>query len=152
MCQPKPPPCWALKVRLWHRPLVCHGLRDDARMQPGYLPHEHLLSEPPSCCKRFREQPEPSSTLCVYGQRICASAIWPAWAACATVDELVGRTDLLKSQGCPPGWFPRKRNGLTALVKKPLVETAAYNFNAKRRLQLRPETPMRADEEVHKEL
>ena len=43
-----------------HRPAGGHGLRDDARLQSGHLPHGHLPPRTPSCASGSRASPSTS--------------------------------------------------------------------------------------------
>ena len=47
-----------------------------------------------------------------------------------TVDELVGRTDLLKVKAAPAGSRASEMD-LTALLQNPLIENTNVHFNAK---------------------
>ena len=43
-----------------HRAAGGHGLRDDARLQPGHLPHGHLRPRTPNCASGSRASPSTS--------------------------------------------------------------------------------------------
>ena len=113
-----------------------------------------ICTQNPELRKRFKGKPE----YIINFMRFMAEDLreYMARLGVHTVDELVGRTDLLKVEGCP-GWFPRKRDGPEhALLKNPLVERQQRTLQRQGCLQLRSgknaRMMQRADEEVQEEL
>ena len=82
----------------------------------------------PELRKRFKGKPE----YIINFMRFMAEDLreYMARLGVHTVDELVGRTDLLKVKDAPAGSRASEMD-LTALLKNPLVENSSVHFNAK---------------------
>ena len=75
-------------------PLVAMGCVHDAGVQPGYLPHGHCHPEPRAAQALHRQAGVCHQLHALSWPRSCGNT-WPSLGV-RTVDELVGRTDLLK--------------------------------------------------------
>ena len=87
-----------------------------------------ICTQNPELRKRFKGKPE----YIINFMRFMAEDLreYMARLGVHTVDELVGRTDLLKVKDAPAGSRASEMN-LTALLKNPLVENSSVHFNAK---------------------
>ena len=81
------------RIRLCHRAADRAGLHDDARVQPGHLPHGHRHPEP-ELRKRFCGKPEYVENFMIFVARQLREVM--ASLGVRTLRELVGRTDLLQ--------------------------------------------------------
>ena len=111
-----------------------------------------ICTQNPELRKRFKGKPEYVMNF----MRFMAEDLreYMAKLGVRTVDELVGRTDLLKVKAAPAGSRAGEMD-LTALLQNPLVENSNVHFNAKDVYNFQLEkTPDDAhpDEEVQKEL
>ena len=87
-----------------------------------------ICTQNPELRKRFKGKPE----YIINFMRFMAEDLreYMARLGVHTVDELVGRTDLLKVKDAPAGSRASEMD-LTALLKNPLVENSSVHFNAK---------------------
>ena len=87
-----------------------------------------ICTQNPELRKRFKGKPE----YIINFMRFMAEDLreYMARLGVHTVDELVGRTDLLKVKDVPAGSRASEMD-LTALLKNPLVENSSVHFNAK---------------------
>ena len=87
-----------------------------------------ICTQNPELRKRFKGKPE----YIINFMRFMAEDLreYMARLGVHTVDELVGRTDLLKVKNAPAGSRASEMD-LTALLKNPLVENSSVHFNAK---------------------
>ena len=87
-----------------------------------------ICTQNPELRKRFKGKPE----YIINFMRFMAEDLreYMARLGVHTVDELVGRTDLLKVKDAPAGSRASEMN-LTALLKNPLVENSSVHFNVK---------------------
>ena len=110
-----------------------------------------ICTQNPELRKRFKGKPE----YIINFMRFMAEDLreYMARLGVHTVDELVGRTDLLKVKDAPAGSRASEMD-LTALLKNPLVENSSVHFNAKDvyNFGLKNTGYARADEEVQEEL
>ena len=86
-------------------PLIAHGLHHDARLPPQHLPGRASRPRTRSCASASRASPSTSSTTCSWSPRRCAGS-WRALGV-RTIDELIGRTDLLEADGAIDHWKAR---------------------------------------------
>ena len=87
-----------------------------------------ICTQNPELRKRFKGKPEYIINFMRFMAEICANTL--ARLGVHTVDELVGRTDLLKVKDAPAGSRASEMD-LTALLKNPLVENSSVHFNVK---------------------
>jgi len=87
-----------------------------------------ICTQNPELRKRFKGKPE----YIINFMRFMAEDLreYMARLGVHTVDELVGRTDLLKVKDAPAGSRASEMD-LTALLKNPLVENSSVHFNSK---------------------
>ena len=81
-------------IRFCNRSAGNHGLRDDACLQPGYLPGRCGYPESGTEKTLQRKTGICSRTSCALSLRSCGN-IWQNWVF-VPIDEMVGRSDLLK--------------------------------------------------------
>ena len=111
-----------------------------------------ICTQNPELRKRFKGKPEYVMNF----MRFMAQELreYMAKLGVRTVEELVGRTDLLRVKPEPAGSRASELD-LGALLSNPLIENSNVHFRAEGRLQLRPGKDPRhagADEKVQKEL
>ena len=93
------------RVRLLDRPADRARLRDDARLPPQHLPGRRRHPGPGAAASASRASPSTSSTTCSWSPRRRAGS-WRR-SACARVEELIGRTDLLEPDEAVDHWKAR---------------------------------------------
>ena len=117
---------WELGLAEAHQSLIMNGLR--SRMCNLDTCPMGICTQNPELRKRFKGKPE----YIINFMRFMAEDLreYMARLGVHTVDELVGRTDLLKVKDAPAGSRASEMD-LTALLKNPLVENSSVHFNAK---------------------